>query len=66
MKEYQFEELTASIATIIAILCYAFDLHFLFWLFASKAVLDWGGAIGFGFRDAIKKLKQKSQDNGKV
>ena len=66
MKEYQFEELTASLSTIIAILCYVFDLQFLFWLFTGKSLFDWGCAIGFGFKDAMQKLKQKNQDNGKI
>lgn len=65
MKKYQFEELTAALSIIIAVLCYHFKIEWLFIIYVTKALLDTITAIKFAYKSAVKsdrKRRAKSID----
>ena len=40
MKKYQFEELTAALSIIIALLAYQFGINWLFYIYLVKSIFD--------------------------
>ena len=55
MKKHQFEEITAALSIIIALLAYQFKVYWLFGIFTTKAVFDTWCSIRFSYRSAVKK-----------
>jgi hypothetical protein len=58
MKRYQFEELIASLSIIITLLCYEFELWWLFYVFLTKSIFDFYCAIKTAYYEAIKEIKE--------
>lgn len=55
MKKHQFEEITASLSIIVALLAYQFEVNWLAGIFTAKAIFDMWCAIRFSYRAAVKK-----------
>ena len=58
MKRYQFEELIASISIIITLLCYEFEVWWLFVVFLIKSIFDFYCAIIAAYHAAISEIKE--------
>ena len=58
MKRYQFEELIASLSIIIALLCYEFEVWWLFVVFLIKSIFDLCCAIRAAYDEAMKETKE--------
>jgi hypothetical protein len=60
MKKHQFEELTAALSVVIAILAYRFDIDWLFYIYTAKAILDTWAAIKAARKSHYRSLEKKS------
>lgn len=58
MKRYQFEELIASLSIIITLLCYEFEVWWLFYVFLIKSIFDLYCAIKAAYHEAMKEIKE--------
>ena len=61
MKKYQFEELTAALSIIIAVLAYHFDIMWLFYIYLVKSVWDTHCAI----KEAKNHIKSKNANQAR-
>lgn len=62
MKKHQFEEITAALSIIIALLAWEFKIEWLFVIYLIKAILDTICAIYYS-RKYVWKNKQKVSPN---
>lgn len=40
MKDYQFEEITASLSIIITLIAYHLEINWLYYIFLGKSIID--------------------------
>lgn len=62
MKKHQFEEIIMSLSIVIAILCYQFEIMWLFWIFLFKSSFDTYCALKAAGQAAKKELKNKGHE----
>ncbi len=60
MKKHQFEEITAALSIIIAVLAYQFNINWLCYLYTIKAIFDTYCAIKFAHKQAMKEIKEET------
>lgn len=61
MKKHQFEEITFTLTSILAVLCHHFEYYWLSVPFTVKAVFDLGCALYYSWKSANQSLKDKEQ-----
>ena len=63
MKKHQFEEITAALSIIIALLAYQFEINWLFYIYFVKSCIDTWCALKEGYKSAKKSLNEKNDKN---
>lgn len=61
MKKHQFEEITAALSIIIALLAYKFEITWLFYIYTFKACFDFWCALKFSYKASIKRIKKQKE-----
>ena len=64
MKKHQFEEITAALSIIIALLAYKFEITWLFYIYTFKACFDFCCAIKFSYKSNMKRIEKKKAKEG--
>mgnify|MGYP001231145233 FL=1 len=59
MKKHQFEEITAALSIIIALLAYKFEITWLFYIYTFKACFDFWCALKFSYKSNMKRIEKK-------
>ncbi len=54
MKKHQFEEITAALSIIIALLSWHFEIYWLAGIYTGKAIFDTWAAIYYSYKSATK------------
>lgn len=62
MKKHQFEEIIMSLSIIIAILCYQFEIMWLFGIFLFKSAFDTYCALKTAKQSAKDELNNKGHE----
>ena len=58
MKNHQFEEITAALSIIIALLAYKFEINWLFYTYLVKGCLDTFIALRESYKESFNKKHQ--------
>ena len=58
MKSHQFEEITAALSILIALVAYGLDVRWLMWIYILKATGDTYFAIMLSWREHKRNHKQ--------
>lgn len=61
MKKHQFEEITAALSIIIALLAYHYDIKWLFYIYLVKSIFDTLCALYYAQKRAIEENAKKIQ-----
>jgi hypothetical protein len=59
MKEHQFEEILATLSTIVCLLAHYLKIEWLFYIFLFKSLFDWYCAFLESYKQAKTDLKNK-------
>jgi hypothetical protein len=59
MKKHQFEEILATLSTIVCLLTLYFNIEWLFYIFLFKSLFDWYCAFKESYKQAKNDLKNK-------
>lgn len=63
MKDYQFEEITAALSIIIALLAWHFGVKWLYYIFLVKSITDVLCALRVAYKAVKDELKENNKEN---